>query len=117
MIQKYRDLVDKLQNATEERKITWEKTSSENGYFAEIGVNSVTVNYIPGHSLAILGGEISERVSLALRNKDGDVIDEVKAETNNYDFHSLYKLYESARRSCLKVEETIDEMLANLDKK
>lgn len=47
-------------------------------------------------------------------NSKGEIIDKIRAYSNYDVFDNLYRLYESARRSCLKVEETVDEMIAEL---
>ena len=44
MIEKYKRLVQKLQEATDNRKLAWEKTSRENEYQAVVGDNSVSTN-------------------------------------------------------------------------
>lgn len=41
MIEKYKRLVQKLQEATDNSKLAWEKTSRENEYQAVVGDNSV----------------------------------------------------------------------------
>ena len=42
-------------------------------------------------------------------------IDEIRADTLNIDFSALHTLYDSARRASMKVEETIDELLSQLE--
>ena len=54
-------------------------------------------------------------VSLLLWNNVGVNIDEIRADTLNIDFSTLHTLYESARRASMKVEETIDELLSQIE--
>ena len=54
-------------------------------------------------------------VSLLLWNNVGVNIDEIRADTLNIDFSALHTLYESARRASMKVEETIDELLSQIE--
>ena len=54
-------------------------------------------------------------VSLLLWNNVGVNIDEIKADTLNIDFSALHTRDESARRASMKVEETIDKLLSQLE--
>ena len=47
-------------------------------------------------------------------NSKGENIDEIREHVSSYLFDALYNLYYSARRACLKVEETVAEMIAEL---
>lgn len=115
MIKKYEEFVNKLQTATDKRTITWEKASVNDEYQAMIGNNSVSIKYQPAMDLFITGGKSKPNVSLQIHNKDGERIDDISAENDDLGYPALRKLYESARRACNKVEETIDEMLAVLE--
>lgn len=110
MITKYLVLINKLQTSTRERKIIWEKGRLYNEYKAAIGNNSVSIEYNP----AIKEEDTNGSVSLMIWNSKGEIIDKIRAYSNYDVFDNLYRLYESARRSCLKVEETVDEMIAEL---
>ncbi len=116
MIRKYQDFVEKLQSSTNERKITWEKASGQNEYQVAIGANSVSIKYHPASDFPIAGDDNIEYVSLLIWNSQGENIDEVRANAGSFDYSSLHGLYESARRASMKVEETLDEMLASLEK-
>mgnify|MGYP007101854681 CR=1 FL=1 len=116
MINKYKDFVQKLQKATTERKIEWEKTSGHNEYQAAIGGSAVSIRFNPASDFPMLGEGNKDSVSLLLWNSKGENIDEVKAEQGSFDYIDLHSLYDSARRASLKVEETIDEMMAGLEK-
>lgn len=113
MIEKYKRLVQKLQEATDNRKLAWEKTSRENEYQAVVGDNSVSIKYHERNELDLF--DKTSYVSLFLWNNVGVNIDEIKADTLNIDFSALHTLYESARRASMKVEETIDELLSQLE--
>ena len=115
MIKKYVEFVNKLQTATDKRTIAWEKASGNDEYQAVIGGSSVSIKYHEALDFGIGISESKTYVSLLLWNSKGEKIDEVRAETNDIDYSVLHKLYESARRACNKVEETLDEMLAVLE--
>lgn len=114
MIKKYEEFVQKLQASTDERKISWEKASGQNEYQAAIGNNSVSLKYHSASDFPIVGEDGKEYVSLLVWNSKGDNIDEVRVYSGMYDYGNLHKLYESARRASQKVEETLDEMMAQL---
>ena len=114
MIEKYSQLVEKLQKATELRKITWENTSGANEYQTIIGENSISVRYHE-KTVFLVNVEDVTYYSLLLWNKEGKNIDELRAEKGDHDYYPLKKLYESARRACGRVEETLDDVLSRLD--
>ena len=113
MITRYQSLVNKLQASTKERKITWVKGSAKNEYKAAIGKNSVSIKYNPLTKESIIEEEAKGYVTMAIWNSKGVMIDVMKEGVDYYAF-SLYSLYNSARRAYLKVEETVDEMIAEL---
>ncbi len=117
MIKKYEEFVSKLQTATDKRTIAWEKASGNDEYQAMIGNNSVSIKYHPAADFPVLNSDTENYVSLILRNSNGDKIDEVRIDAKDFDYHALHVLYESARRACNKVEETLDEILSVLEKK
>ena len=112
MIQKYKQLVEKLQQATDKRAISWEKTSRANEYQTMIGNNSISVQYYEKADF-VIDLENKTHVSLLLW-KDGTNIDEVRADMGETDYITLQKLYDSARRSCMRVDETLDDILSQL---
>lgn len=111
MITKYLVLIDKLQTSTRERKIIWGKGRLYNEYKAAIGNNSVSIEYNP----AIKEEDTNGSVSLMIWNSKGENIDEIREYVSSYLFDALYNLYHSARRACLKVEDTLDEMISELE--
>lgn len=114
MITKYLVLIDKLQTSTRERKIIWEKGRLYNEYKATIGNNSVSIEYRPSKTLPNKEKIVNESVSLMIWNSKGENIDVIREYVNSSDYFVLFNLYESARRACLKVEETVAEMIAEL---
>ena len=105
---KYDELLRHLESATEGKEITWEKVRNQNGYRAEIGNNAVAIKKRFRKDGSQAG------VSLLLYNDKGEEIDEIYTDSNYVEFCSLNQLYESARRASLRVEDTLDEMLAVL---
>ena len=105
---KYNELLQYLETATEEKEITWENVKDKEGYRVTIGNNAVVIKKRYGKDGVETG------VSLLLYNDKGEKIDTIYTGSSYVGFCSLYHLYECARRACLKVEETLDEILAVL---
>lgn len=105
---KYNELLQYLESATEEKNVTWEKVKDQEWYRAAIGNNAVVVRKRYGKDGEKTG------VSLLLYNNKDEEIDEIYTDSNYVEFCSLNQLYESARRASLRVEDTLDEMLAVL---
>ena len=105
---KYDELLRRLESATEGKEITWEKVRDLEWYRAAIGNNAVVIKKRFGKDGVKTG------VSLLLYNDKGEEIDEIWTGSDYVEFCCLHHLYECARRACLRVEETLDEMLAEL---
>ena len=105
---KYNELLQYLESATEEKNITWEKVKDREWYRVAIGNNAVVVRKRYGKD------GVNTGVSLLLYNNKDEEIDEIYTDSNYVEFCSLNQLYESARRASLRVEDTLDEMLAVL---
>ena len=113
MNKKYQELVNKLHTSTKERKIKWVEGRVYDEYKAVVGKNAVSLGYNSSIGTSINEENAKSYVTMAIWNSKGEIIDVMKEGINHYGF-SLYSLYESARRACLKVEETVDEMIAEL---
>lgn len=107
---KYDELLQYIESATEGKEITWEHVKVQEGYRSAIGNNSVVIKNRYGKDGSNTG------VSLLLYNDKGENIDEIWTGSNYVEFCCLHHLYECARRACLRVEETLDEMLSVLKK-
>lgn len=109
---KYQRLISALLDATAERRIKWEITNIPNEFQTIINKNTVTVQCYE-HCDTSGNCDKSPRYSLHLINKDGVNIDNCVGG-NSYTHNEPEFLYEAARRSYYKVEDTIDEMLSIL---
>lgn len=109
--EKYNRLIKALVDATEAHKVTWEKVSRLNEYKTSFGKEAVSIQCRERHSE---DGKIVTSYALLLWNKDGKNIDEyhggIDATRYTLDF-----LFEAARRSNLKVEDTLDTILSKLE--
>ena len=109
---KYQRLISALLDATEERRIKWETTSVSNEYQTVINKNMLSVRCFPSYDSF---GNCSNKpgYALHLKNTAGEIIDTYYGGSSYTRNESEY-LYDAARRSYFKVEETIDDMISNL---
>lgn len=115
---KYEALISKLVEATINGQLAWEKTSASNEFQVKLGNNAVSISYydpniygyIPAPSVNIQ----KPTVSIIIINSDGKEVDGETREKGDAGYDKLYNLYKDARRKCLNVDETLDEILKNL---
>lgn len=109
MIQeKYRDLIEKIILATEQKKIAWEKTSRDNEYKSMIGSSMVTTDNWDSPDGTM-------NVDFSIWNSNGVLVDTLQAGQGTLDYVDLMKLYTAARASYLKADETIADILEHLN--
>lgn len=116
--EKYKTLISKLIEATRTGNLTWEKTSSTNEFQVKLGNNGVSISYydpekygyIPGLTVNVQ----KNSVSLVIINSEGNEIDGETYEKGDLGYDRLYGLYKEARRQCLHVDETLDEIINSL---
>lgn len=120
MIEKYQQLVAMLHDQTEEGKVEWKKTSS-NEYMVSIGGCSISILYheVSPNSLFIHSTPDVTFLKLSLWNPNGELIDDVKIEKRDYgsaDYDKLMNLYTAARRQYGKVNIILDTIISDLTK-
>lgn len=103
----YKSLIDKLIKATQEKKITWTKTSGPNEYQTIIGSGAITTDRWVVDNY----GE----VDFVILNENGEQIDYISAIQGEPDYTCLSDLHQAAKRSYLKLDETIKEISDKLD--
>lgn len=106
--EKYKELIDKLIVATQQKRIAWDRTSRESEYKANIGSSMVTTDNwdFPDEVM---------NVDFAIWNSDGIKVDAIYASDGSSDYTDIMRLYSAARASYLKADETIADILKNLD--
>lgn len=109
--EKYNRLTRALVDATENHKVTWEKVSRLNEYKTSFGKETVSIQCRERHGE---DGKIVTSYALLLWNKDGKNIDEYTGGVAGTHY-ALESLFEAARRSNLKVEDTLDTILSKLE--
>lgn len=120
MIEKYQQIVAMLHDLTDEGKVEWEKTSS-NEYKVCIGNNYISILYHEAnlYSAMVNAAPDVSFLKLLLWDQNGDILDDVKVEQREYgsiDYDNLMGLYTAARRSYGKVYDTLDGIITDLEK-
>jgi hypothetical protein len=113
MLDKYKNLVTKLLNATSQKALPWNKTSRENEYEAAVGDNSVSIKR---HFKVDNIPDDKEFISLFVWNRFGDVVDEVRAYSYSEDFINLASLFDAAESAAIRAEDILDEILADISR-
>jgi hypothetical protein len=113
---KYVDLVSSLIERTEQGDVEWRDTSASDQLAVYLRSGDIAVDYYPEQQDP-RHGTVPEMYGMTIFNNDGNKIDEITADkTNNRDsFEILKRLYETARRNYLKVDETIEGMLEEIN--
>lgn len=106
--EKYKELIDKLVLATQNKKIVWDKTSNDNEYKSVIGSSMVTTD-----NWSFPDG--INKVDFAIWNGNGVQVDYISATEGSLDYTDIMKLYSRAKAAYLKVDETIADILEHLE--
>ncbi|MFV0420037.1 MAG: hypothetical protein ACK5KT_15065 [Dysgonomonas sp.] len=115
--EKYKVLIDRLVSSTKKKLIKWEQTSSESKFKAKIGIGTITIE--KAIEWDINGNPTGEYSRLAIINDEGIEADCIHLDnnlSNQTDYNLLEELYEVASDSTLKISDTIQSMLDELDK-
>ena len=108
--QMFNELIKKLISATEQKKISWDKTSRDTEYKVVLGSSMVTTdNWVD------VDGE--DCIDMAIWNSNGDKISSIVfvRQDSETDYNELMRLYITAKNDYLKVDETIAEILSHLE--
>lgn len=93
-------------------------TLSQNEFQVKLGNNGVSISYYDPEKHGYISGfpvtNQKPSVSLDVINSDGKEIDGETIEKGQKDYERLLDLYKEARRQCLRVDETLDEILKSL---
>lgn len=108
--QMYKELINKLKIATEQKRVTWNATSRDTEYMVKLGSSMVTTDKW------IVGGVYT--VDIAIWNSNGDKVSSIaysQSDKDNDDYQEVLSLYMAAHDSYFRVDETIAEIMSNLD--
>jgi len=115
---KSKALIIRLLDRTNEGKVEWEETDIEGVYQASFRSHSVQIARKPARG----DPEGAEDIVLAVYNQEGKLIDEIGDPdlvqfglSTQEAFQLMSKLYETARRYAMGVEQAIDNLLQELN--
>lgn len=106
------DIVTKLWERTNQHKIEWDTTVNENTFLANIGkLSSVTITYYKhGHfDEEDVRFRILDETGRVLKEYDTDESEDIAVKKK------LIEIYNEARRTALRIDSHLDELLAALD--
>lgn len=116
--EKYEALVSKLIEATANSNLEWKNTSADNEFQVKLGNNAVSISYYDPEKygfISVNNVNINKpSVSIVIINSDGKEVDGETREKGDIGYDKMLGLYKDARRQCLHVDETLDEILKNL---
>lgn len=119
MTEQYTELINKLIEATKDKRIDWQLSINKDEYKTNVGGNSISIKEHVYDPYAIFSDFDKETYAImSISNISGKEIDSVKGskESSPSDYKTLSNLYEIAKRSYNKVDETLDNILKELDK-
>lgn len=116
MEDKIRKLVDALITGTTNGKISWQVTERQDEYSTKLDNGAITVDLWDAFD------EVEDPISLvdiAFLNILGEQVDRVVfgLVSDPHDFRRLAELHKLAKRSYLKIDATLDNMLGELERK
>ena len=104
-----RDIIPKLLERTDQAKINWRPTVSEDTFAAVIGNWSVSIS-LPPH----IGGRT---INLRIHDNEGQLLEQLAATPSDaLMYPRLRRLHEKAKRNALGIDRQLEGLLAELDK-
>ena len=106
-----KEVVEKLLERTDQNKVVWESTVTENTFIAVIGNLGVSIA-LPRPAV------INDCVSFRVLDKTGQVLHEVNSDplSDEVTYYRLRELHIKARQMAFGGESHLDELLAELEK-
>lgn len=105
------EVIDKLLERTNQNKIGWKATVTENTFIAVIGNLGVSI-WLPRPA------SVDAIVQFRVLDKTGQVVQELNADPigNGATYYKLREIHQKAGRTALTDESRLDELLAELEK-
>ena len=102
-----KNIAEKLIQKTKEKQVIWEATSG-NGFKVRLSTSSIIIDYYMDTDDCVL-------YVLTIFNQNGIEIDKCSVVEKNINPDVLQELYECARKSHFKIEETYQSILTELN--
>ena len=112
--EKYITLIKKLTDSTVRGTVTWRKTSGKDEFKAAVGKNAVAVFWHEFDSYRIEPEDKEEYYAISIFNSSGQEIDDYRQYVKQNPKGEISALFEAARRSYYKIDQTIDEIISEL---
>lgn len=116
MDERIKKIIETLTYGTKTKKIEWERTNRENEFMTRFGNGAITI----GHWVGVddSSGEPSNRTDIAILSKTGESIDRFIFDSGDAQgYRDLMNLHDAARRSHLRIDATLDEILNEIEVK
>ena len=106
-----KEVVEKLLERTDQNKVVWESTVTENTFITVIGKLGVSIS-LPRSS------SIRDCISFRVLDKTGEVLHEVNLDpfSDEVAYYRLRELHIKAKQMALGGESRLEELLAELEK-
>lgn len=116
MDERVNKIIETLTYGTETKKIEWERTNREKELMTRFGSGAITIDKWP--SIDDSTGEPCNRADITFLSKEGEIIDRfVFDDSSSEDYRQLMTLHDAARRSHLKIDATLEEILHEIESK
>lgn len=117
MDERVKKIVATLTKGTKENKLDWERTEREKEYMVKLSNGAITVDNWTSYDDDT--GEESSLLDIGFLSKNGEVIDRVVFSNNGdyKDYRELSNLHDAARRNHFKVDQTLDVILNEIERK
>ncbi|ROH96516.1 hypothetical protein EGI15_01600 [Chryseobacterium cucumeris] len=106
---KIRTLIQMLKDKTANKEAIWSRTSGDNEFKIEINKATITTDFWYHNDVGYY--------DIIILNENGDTIERVVVNNDNLDenYWILHEFYEIVKNNYLKVDETIDNILIELN--
>jgi len=104
-----KNLIQLLQNKTENKEAIWSRTSGDNEFKIEINNSTITTD--------MWADSDTIYYDFAILNENGDVVERISVNDNFRfeEYQILSRLYDIVKNTYFKVDETIDNILLELN--
>lgn len=112
MESKYKEIVNILIEKTKSGNISWNETSSSDRFIVNISMNAVIVGYIDNPF-----EDDAKCYTIDILNIMGNTIEKtIIRPTDKEGYTLMEQLYNIVRRNVMKIDETLDEIISDLNK-
>jgi len=117
MEDRIKKIVDSLITGTTTGKLQWHGTERDDEYILKLSKGAITVDSWEGYDEE--SGDSSNLVDIAFLNALGEVVERIifPSYVAYPDYARMMELHRLAKRNSLKIDETLDDFLEEIEKK